>query len=368
VDAAEPSYGFRRLHALLSRRSPIGSILESPCTRFVPEHGAGRDHGRLVSKPHFATMPTSCVVIPTYNRVDTLLRCLAHLQAQTYKEFEVVIVDDGSTDDTPALVERYKAKAPFPLRYIRQRNSGPARARNVAIAQSGAELTVMIGDDILAMPDFVERHIEFHAQHPGENVVAIGLTRWCEDGQTVTNFMRWLDADGIQFGFGSLLAGRKPDWHDFYTSNMSFKTSYLQAHPFDETFPGAGYEDLELGLRLKRRHDLQLDFFPSALAEHLHPTDFMRSCRRMQDVGGSAYILKQRWPEFGEFPTLPPSRRRVFELLSRPGLLFALSHAARALTGICCPNPLTRRVLNIHGRVGYDRAAAKHASNDKPAA
>jgi len=305
-------------------------------------------------------MPTACVVIPTYNRVNTLLRCLSCLEAQTYKEFEVVIVDDGSTDDTLAQVERFKVRALFPLRYIRQRNSGAARARNIAIAQSGAELTVLIGDDILTLPDFMERHIEFHVEHPGESVVAIGLTRWCKDSQTVTSFMRWLDADGIQFGFGSLLAGRKPDWHDFYTSNMSFKTSYLQAHPFDETFPGAGYEDLELGLRLKRRHDLQLFFLPGALAEHLHPTDFIRSCRRMQDVGASAFIFKQRWPEFGEFPLLPPLRRKVFELLSRPGPLSALSHTARVLTGIWCPNPLTRRVLNLHGRVGYDRAAAKH--------
>jgi glycosyltransferase involved in cell wall biosynthesis len=62
------------------------------------------------------------VFIPTYNRAHTLGDALASVERQTFRDFEVVIVDDGSTDGTPLLVGEWQARAPFPIQSLQQPN------------------------------------------------------------------------------------------------------------------------------------------------------------------------------------------------------------------------------------------------------
>src|ERR1700730_1208152 len=122
------------------------------------------------------------LIIPTYNRVAVLLECLRHLEKQSWQNFEVVIVDDGSTDSTRQQLEQYQRTAPFPLRYLYQPNSGPARARNHAIAYLNSTVCILIGDDIFPTRDFVRIHLDFHRAHPQLEAAALGLTRWSERG------------------------------------------------------------------------------------------------------------------------------------------------------------------------------------------
>ena len=95
------------------------------------------------------------VVIPTYNRADVLIKCLIHLENQTRNDFEVVVVDDGSTDSTPERIEAYAKNSPLSLRYLRQENRGPASARNYAISLVDAPICLIIGDDIFASPKLI---------------------------------------------------------------------------------------------------------------------------------------------------------------------------------------------------------------------
>jgi glycosyltransferase involved in cell wall biosynthesis len=300
--------------------------------------------------------PAICVIIPTFNRKSALLRCLEHLEVQTSKDFEVRVVDDGSTDGTQELIEQYLPTAAFPLVYKRQENSGPARARNLAIRDTESALSVLIGDDIFVSPTFVQHHVSFHRAHPDESVVALGLTNWCEDEQKVTRFMQWLSDDGLQFQYAALLAGQPPSWQHFYTSNLSFKTKYLKSNPFVESFKYAAYEDIELGLRLTREHGLKLHFLPEAVAGHLHPMDYHGSCQRMHKVGQSAYTFKQLWPEFAEYPPLSPMKQQIRRIIGQRTVLHALAFATDVLTRVWCPNPLMKRLLTLHGRIGYEFA------------
>lgn len=155
------------------------------------------------------------IVIPTHNRCAVLLECLAHLEKQTFKDFEVVVVDDGSSDDTAVKLAAYQARSPLCMRYVSQANSGPAKARNVGISLLSSPVCLMLGDDIFASPTLLEMHLQFHQHNPEIKVAGLGMIRWSASGQKVTRFMRWLDEADLQFSYPRLLAGAKPGWANF---------------------------------------------------------------------------------------------------------------------------------------------------------
>ncbi len=177
------------------------------------------------------------VVIPTYNRLDTLRLCLKSLEMQTTASFKVIVIDDGSSDGTAAALAEIQQSSPLQLRVMYQKNAGPARARNVAIEQVTTPLCLLIGDDILASPGLLESHMRFHHANPESGAVALGWTKWDETYQEITPFMRWYEA--IQFRYDRLAAGEPPTWKHFYTSNLSFKSTLLQTNRFDERFKAA---------------------------------------------------------------------------------------------------------------------------------
>jgi glycosyltransferase involved in cell wall biosynthesis len=298
------------------------------------------------------------VIIPTYNRADALLQCLRHLEKQTYREFEVIVVDDGSTDATLAVFDAYARKSELALRCVRQENCGPARARNHAISLVEAPLCLMIGDDIFASPDMIERHVELHRQRPDPTVAALGLTRWSETGQMVTPFMRWMDSDGMQFDYGRLLGGQQPDWRHFYTSNLSVKTGLLKQYPFDETFPYAAMEDIELACRIEARHGLEIVFLPEAVAHHFHPITFAQACRRMIRVGESTACFDAMWP--GKIPRkISRVKRALKNRVVRSGALPLFVKLADLSLRVLCPNRLMQFVLGCHFAIGYDRGTGR---------
>lgn len=95
--------------------------------------------------------PTVSVVVPCYNGGRFMARLLASLQAQTFRDFEIIIVDDGSTDDTPA----YLAKLERLVRVIRQANAGAGAARNVGFRHARGELIFTIDCDDTVEPEFL---------------------------------------------------------------------------------------------------------------------------------------------------------------------------------------------------------------------
>jgi glycosyltransferase involved in cell wall biosynthesis len=312
----------------------------------------------IVTAEDFGDLAVShplAIVIPTYNRCDSLQQCMEHLERQERKDFEVVVVDDGSTDSTEAWTSDYLKRTPLSLRYFHQKNSGPARARNFAISVIRAPITLLIGDDIFPSPQFTALHMQLHERRPEASVVGLGLTVWAEKGQQITPFMRWLDTHGMQFNYGELLTGTKPDWRHFYTSNISLKTSLLRAFPFDESFPYAAMEDIEAACRIKAEHGLELIFLPDAVAHHLHPMSFLNACRRMQKVGESAAYFDELWP--GKLPRNPnPWALRLGNVLKKMPLAMALvENIANQSLKIACPNRLMNFVLSYYFDRGYER-------------
>jgi hypothetical protein len=283
------------------------------------------------------------------------MECMEHLERQIRKDFEVVLVDDGSTDSTETWIRQYLRRTPLHLRYLRQENSGPARARNFAVSQIEAPITLLIGDDIFPAPHFTAVHLQLHEYRPEEFIAGLGLTVWAEKGQQVTPFMRWLDTYGMQFGYGELLRGVKPDWRHFYTSNLSLKTSLLRSFPFNESFPNAAMEDIEAACRIEAEHGLEMIFLPDALAHHLHPMTFANACRRMEKVGEAAAYFDELWP--GRMSRTPGRlAARAGSVLKRMSWVVPIiERIAAQSVKRSCPNRLMNFMLNYHFQRGHER-------------
>ena len=305
-------------------------------------------------------MPTKQlgIVIPTHNRAGALLECLAHLERQTFQDFEVIVVDDGSTDSTPQEMEGYQRTTPLCIRYVRQTGRGPATARNLGISLLQAPICLLLGDDMFASPTLVQHHLQIHRENPDVRVAALGLVRWSAAAQKVSPFMRWLDEANVQFSYPELMAGKKPNWGHFYSSNLSAKTELLQRFAFNEDFRHAAMEDMELAYRIEKRGGLDLKFLPEALADHFHPTTFRQACARMVRVGNAFGLFYDLWPE--RRPLQARGRRQavVAMVAQRPWLLEMVTAAVNLITVAVCPNPFMLFVLHCYFEVGVQSRVA----------
>jgi glycosyltransferase involved in cell wall biosynthesis len=110
------------------------------------------------------------VIMPAFNAAAHLAKTIDSCLAQSYINFELLLVDDGSTDDTAELATRFAAADPR-IRIFRIPNSGIAAARNVAIAQARGEFFALLDSDDVWMPDYLERQLGTLARHPSADVI-----------------------------------------------------------------------------------------------------------------------------------------------------------------------------------------------------
>jgi len=106
---------------------------------------------------HKLNKPIFTVFTPTFNRVHTLSRVYESLKAQTFHNFEWVIVDDGSTDNTYEVVKRWKEEADFQIRYFWQQNRGKHIAFNRGVREAHGEFFLPLDSDDACMPEALER-------------------------------------------------------------------------------------------------------------------------------------------------------------------------------------------------------------------
>jgi glycosyltransferase involved in cell wall biosynthesis/GT2 family glycosyltransferase len=183
------------------------------------------------------------VVIPTYNRKETLITTLMSLNDQTFKDFEVVVADDGSTDGTEQTVKTLELS--FPVKHVWQWNSGRSAARNMGLENANGEIILFIDDHIVSDKRFIEEHVKYHDKY-GVDVVR-GRVEFIEKAQDAPKTTEYVDEHRYKAP-----AYEQQPFRIFITNNISVKKRALMSVlGFDEDFREYGLQDAEMGYRLK---------------------------------------------------------------------------------------------------------------------
>lgn len=143
-----------------------------------------------------AESPRFSVTVPAYNASATLAETVESVLAQTFSDWELVIVDDGSTDDTLAIAKRFAEEDPR-VRVVSQANCGSGGAYNTAVHAAAADLLVMLSADDLLAPEHLERYDSVVAANPGAAVFTSAGFYEYEDGtrEPVGRIGTWASPD-----------------------------------------------------------------------------------------------------------------------------------------------------------------------------
>ncbi|MFM7424175.1 MAG: glycosyltransferase family 2 protein [Elainella sp.] len=205
------------------------------------------------------------VVIPTYNRLPILQKCLWALEQQTLPadsaDYEVIVVDDGSTDATLSWLATAQQQGQLPhVRWFQQDHQGPAAARNLGVAKAAGDIIVFIDSDLVVTDSFLQAHVA--ALRAGQQT--LGSDRLFTYGSVINT---------CNFDHPTTEPYKLTDFSAAYfaTGNVAIARHWLeQAGLFDTRFQLYGWEDLELGVRLKQL-GLKLVKCPEARGYHWHP-------------------------------------------------------------------------------------------------
>jgi len=249
------------------------------------------------------------VVIGTYNQKDKLRQVLESLYKQTLQkdQFEIIVVDSKSTDGTPEMMKDLLSRYPLPVtRYFIQENLGRPGARNRGISEAQSDIILLTDADMLADTNLLAEHIKAHDKK--KNAIFEGLT---------------INPDNLPYIKEKIRPMQKIRWSYFLTGNLSIPKDIIKnAGMFDQQFAGYGWEDIELGYRLKNM-GYSIYYLPSAINFHMHPVTQKEMFDRKYHMGKSAAIFykKHHNLEIKYYLGMNPIAQFVYKLIKFvPGL------------------------------------------------
>ncbi len=212
------------------------------------------------------------VIIPTYNSRAYLEKCLEALNQQRLPRdaFEVIVVDDGSTDDTKSLQEQ------FPIRYVFQRNQGPAAARNTGLRNANGDVVLYIDADCIATP-----HLLSTVQDAFREPDIMGLKGFYRTKQQEL-IARFAQLE-YEYKYLKIARYRYIDFVDTYAAAYR-RDLLLREGGFDARFPVASGEDIDLSYRLSSR-GYKMIACQDMIVFHHHPDTLKKYLKRKYKVG-----------------------------------------------------------------------------------
>jgi GT2 family glycosyltransferase len=243
--------------------------------------------------------PFVSVIVPTFRRPEALAVTLGALAGVEHPadRHEVVVVDDGSGDETPEVVARYPG-----VRFVQQENRGAAAARNHGARIARGELVLFLDDDIVVEPSHLARHLLVHARHPralvnGEwkfapaTIAALRATAFGRYRLTLEEeFRRGATTEALDDGY--LLCSVIP------SQDLSLpRELFWEIGGFDEDFPAAGAEDQEFSLRARDAGCVLLRDTSIRLLHNDSRVTLEAFCRREERSARTVPYLARRYPE-----------------------------------------------------------------------
>ncbi len=196
---------------------------------------------------------TASLVIPTYNRAQILARLLESVLEQEGDQlYQVIVCDDGSSDDTESVVAGFRGRLPLDYRFQEDRGFRAGQARNLGIAAARGDVLIFVDDDLVLPPGFVAAHCRAHRD--GEAVVGLGermRVRSRSEDLRPDVLSRDAEPDDRADVFATGLDQHPAPWKLLYSCNLSLPRKHPEVY-FDERFVGWGQEDTDIGYRLWR--------------------------------------------------------------------------------------------------------------------
>ena len=204
-------------------------------------------------------MPSVSIIIPTFNRAEKVARAISSVMEQTFADFEIIVVDDGSKDNTEQTVVQFDER----LVYIAHpSNLGVSAARNTGIKKSRTPLIAFLDSDDRWLPEKLAVQVEFFNNHP-QAVACQTEETWIRKGKRVNPKKKHLKPSGDIFEPSLKLCLVSP-------SAVMLKRSLLEeVGLFDEDLPAC--EDYDLWLRIACRYPVYLIKEPLVVKEGGHP-------------------------------------------------------------------------------------------------
>jgi len=268
--------------------------------------------------------PSLSAILCTFNRADLLARALDSIVAQTLdkSDFEVIIVDDGSSDHTRNVVASFEPR--LPMRYAYQANAGLASAKNHGIYCSRAPILLFLDDDDICSPTLFAEHLKTHGNYPDGHYAVLGYTA-LDPLLAQRPLLHYVTEVGCYlFSYPNLKDGDVLDYTCFWGGRSSCKRNFLIEHGVFNPVFRFGCEDIELGYRLSK-YNFRVVYNAQAVSTMVRDITFDAFCTRLIRQGESQYVFSQlhpdmevqRWAEMIGAEEKWQNSRTVYERLIR---------------------------------------------------
>lgn len=234
-------------------------------------------------------MIKSSLIISTYNWPEALNLCLKSVAEQNELPDEIIIADDGSGEETKAVIQQFKESLKIPLKHIWQQDKGFRKSRvlNKSIVASDGDYLIFIDGDIILHPDFISDHMRCKKVEQFVNGSRVLLSEEATNQSLKQSQVKFVfpffkaknKLNGIRnLQLSKLFSKNNSGIYNVRGCNMAFwKTDLYEINGFDEQFIGWGREDSDIAFRAMNAGKTKFKLKFSALQYHLYHNDQDRS-------------------------------------------------------------------------------------------
>ena len=252
-------------------------------------------------------MPKYSVIIPIYNRPDEAEELLASLAKQTYKNFDILMIEDGSTQDCSEIVKSYSNN--LDIKYHFKANSGPGDSRNVGMSMATGDYLIFFDSDCIIPPQYFEE-VEKHLAHTP-------LDAFGGPDSAHPDFSKFQKA--VNYAMTSIITtggvrGKKSKLDQFQPRSFNMGISqavYKKVGGYTDVTPG---EDPDLSYRIMNA-GFQVGLIEKAYVFHKRRVDFSKFIKQVYKFGVMRPVLIKWYPDKFKLTYTIPSLFLLFSLL-----------------------------------------------------